>query len=195
MRGQRRGTWRFKTRNQKPETRNRPSRKPFSGFWFLVSGLFSRFLECLVHQHHRDVAHDRVDAVALDALQPLLDDRLLAAELLAELVAQGGAPPGRQRHRPHLFLAERARQDFEQLGVDGHRRRSVAFAAQCASSISPPETAGPAPPRRPSPRPRRCARRASMPTTRTSAATSSSRSWPASTSPTPPSPRRRTPSR
>src|ERR1051326_7716371 len=80
----------------------------------------SRFLEGLVHEHHRDVAHDRVDAVALDALQALLDDRLLAAELLAELVAHGGAPRGAQRDHAHLFLAERARQNLEQFSVNGH---------------------------------------------------------------------------
>src|SRR5206468_430533 len=79
----------------------------------------SRVLERLIHEHHRDVAHDRVDPVALDALQALLDDRLLAAELLAELVAHGGAALRGERHHAHLFLAERTRQNLQQL-VDHH---------------------------------------------------------------------------
>ena len=52
----------------------------------------SRFFERFVDEHHRDVADDRVDAVALHALQALLDDQLFAAQLVAELVAHRGPP-------------------------------------------------------------------------------------------------------
>src|ERR1700686_2092606 len=41
--------------------------------------LRSRFLEGFFDEHHRNVAHDGIDATALDALQSLLHDRLLAA--------------------------------------------------------------------------------------------------------------------
>src|SRR5712691_12347886 len=86
----------------------------------------SHFLKGFFHEHDRDVADDRVDAMALHALQALLDHRLLAAKLVAELVAHRGPPFFGQRHRLHFLFAERARQDFEQFGVDGHPRRSVA---------------------------------------------------------------------
>src|SRR6476659_5721173 len=68
-----------------------------------------RRVERFVDEHDRDIADDRVDAVAFHALQSLLDDRLLAAELLAVFVAHRRAPSVRQRDELHLFLAERAR--------------------------------------------------------------------------------------
>src|SRR5258706_10548687 len=49
-----------------------------------------RLVERFVHQHHRNVADDGGDAVAFHALQPLLDDPLLASEFLPELVADRG---------------------------------------------------------------------------------------------------------
>src|SRR5438445_6200939 len=54
--------------------------------------LRSRFLEGFFDEHDRNVAHDGIDAVALDALESLLHHRLLAAELVAELVAHRRPP-------------------------------------------------------------------------------------------------------
>ena len=79
-----------------------------------------RFIKRFINEHHGDVADDRVDAPAFDALQSLLDDRLLAAELVAEFVADGGAPGIRERNELDLFLADRTRQDFQQFLVDSH---------------------------------------------------------------------------
>src|SRR5262245_4345361 len=64
--------------------------------------------KCLFHQHDGDVAHDRIHAAALDALQSLLDDGLFAAELVAELVAHDRALRVRKGNELHLFLADRA---------------------------------------------------------------------------------------
>src|SRR5687768_5699002 len=61
-------------------------------------GPASALFEGLVHEHHGDVADDRVDAMALHALESLFDDRLLAAELVAELLQHGGAARVREGH-------------------------------------------------------------------------------------------------
>src|ERR1700682_1170661 len=84
-------------------------------------GRGSRLLECFVDQHDRNVADDRIDAAALDALESLLDHRLLAPELLAELVAHGRGPGLADGDRLHLFFAERTSENLEQLGIDRHR--------------------------------------------------------------------------
>src|SRR5437868_9911191 len=84
----------------------------------VVSATRSRFLESFFDEHDRDVADNRIDAMALHAAKPLLNDGLLAAELVAELIAHGGALTVRQRDLLHLFLVERAREDFQKLGVD-----------------------------------------------------------------------------
>ena len=77
---------------QRPFIAHRPSR--------------SLFFESLFDEHHRDVADDGIDAVALHALQALLDDGLFAAELLAELVAHGAAAGFGEGNELHLFLAQ-----------------------------------------------------------------------------------------
>ena len=86
----------------------------------------SRFFEGFVDQHDRDVAHDRIDAVTLGALKSLLDHRLLAAELVTELVAHGGASCLRKRYQFDLDLAEGTGQDLEKFRVNCHAARSVA---------------------------------------------------------------------
>ena len=80
----------------------------------------SALLERFVDEHHRDIAHDRVDAAALDAPQTVFDHRLLAAELIAELVAHRGAPALRERHSLHFLLADGAGEDLEKFGIDRH---------------------------------------------------------------------------
>src|SRR5439155_3089016 len=69
---------------------------------------------------------NRIDAVTLHALQPLLHHRLLAAELVAEFVAHRRPPPLRKRDRLDLFLAQWTGQDLQKFTVDRHRARSVA---------------------------------------------------------------------
>src|SRR6185369_17672789 len=123
----------------------------------------SRLVESFFDQHDRNVADDRIDAVALHALQPLLDDRLLTAELLAVFVAHERPPGLGERHELHLLLAQRAREDLEQFVVDCHRARIIAKCRpQWPYSTLQQEIAGQAPPPWRSPRRRHCAKRGSM---------------------------------
>src|SRR5687768_9122106 len=80
----------------------------------------SRLLEGFVNQHHRNVADDRVDATAFDALQSLLDHRFFSAELVAVLIAHFGLALLRKRHRFHFLFADGTGQDFEQFCVYSH---------------------------------------------------------------------------
>src|SRR5438128_1632013 len=73
--------------------------------------------------------------MTLHALQTLFDDRLFAAELVAEFVSHGRATALRQRNRLDLFLVERTGEDFEQFGVDRHRRRSVSKGCSVAELL------------------------------------------------------------
>ena len=87
----------------------------------------SALLERFVDEHHRDIAHDRVDAAALDAPQTVFDHRLLEVAVRshvigehAELVAHRGAPALRERHSLHFLLADGAGEDLEKFGIDRH---------------------------------------------------------------------------
>jgi hypothetical protein len=67
--------------------------------------------------------------VAFHALQAIFDDQFLAAHLVAELVAYRGPARLRKRDRPDLFFADRAGQDFEELGLDRHGGAECTIAA------------------------------------------------------------------
>src|SRR5262245_29185442 len=73
-----------------------------------------------VDQHHRDVGHDRIDEIGLLRVEPLRDDGLLVAELLAVLLDEGLARRLLQLHELEGPLGLRADEDGEQLRIDGH---------------------------------------------------------------------------
>jgi hypothetical protein len=77
-------------------------------------------VERFLDQHHRDVAHDRVEAPAARAAKTVLDDRLLVAELVAVAVGDLAPPLVRERHELDLFLADRAGEDFQKLRIYCH---------------------------------------------------------------------------
>src|ERR1700709_679485 len=76
--------------------------------------------ERLLDEHDRDVGDDRIDQAGGGAVEPLLDHRLLIAEVLAVLLDQRRPHLAGELNQLQLTLGLRADQDFQQLGIDGH---------------------------------------------------------------------------
>src|SRR6185436_20067229 len=75
----------------------------------------------LIDQHDRDVGDDGIDETGGGAIEPLLDDRLLVAEVLPVSLHQQGADLFREVDELQLSLGLGADENLEQLGIDSHR--------------------------------------------------------------------------